>query len=150
MNYKPDVLRDLFTLAHEAGHSMHSWYSAANNPFQHYSYTIFEAEVASTVNEKIVGDYMLKQAESPAMEAYLIGKDIDDIIATIVRQTMFAEYEHLTHAMVEKGEPLTVESLRNVYRQLLERVFRPRHGLRGSQRSGGLKDSPFLPCFLCL
>jgi oligoendopeptidase F len=123
MNYKKDVLRDVFTLAHEGGHSMHSWYSAQNNPFQHYNYTIFEAEVASTVNEQFLAQYLIEHAADDAMKAYLYGKQIDDIIATIVRQTMFAEFEHTTHRMVEEGRPLTVDSLRSVYRDLLNRYF---------------------------
>lgn len=125
LNYKPDVLRNLFTLAHEGGHSMHSFYSAASNPFQHYSYTIFEAEVASTFNEQLLGDYLMNNAESEQMKAYLIGKQVDDIIATIVRQTMFAEFEKITHEMVERSEPLTVDSLRETYRKLLESYFGP-------------------------
>ena len=123
MNYKEDVLRDVFTLAHEGGHSMHSYYSVRNNPFQQYDYTIFEAEVASTFNEQLLADYMMKRADSKQMETYLVGKQVDDIIATIFRQTMFAEYEHLVHRMAESGEPLTVDSLRAAYRNLLETYF---------------------------
>jgi len=123
LNYQDSVLRDVFTLAHEGGHSMHSWYSSANNPFQHYEYTIFEAEVASTFNEQLLADYMLKKADTREMRAYLINKLVDDIIATIYRQTMFAEFEHITHRMVESGIPLTVDSLRTEYRKLLGRYF---------------------------
>lgn len=123
MNYKEDVLRDVFTLAHEGGHSMHSWYSVNNNPFQHYNYTIFEAEVASTFNEQLLAKYLFEQADSDAMKAYLIGKQVDDIIATIFRQTMFAEFEHLAHKMVEEGQPLSVDSVRKLYRSLLEKYF---------------------------
>ncbi len=123
MNYKSDVLRDVFTLAHEGGHSMHSYYSVQNNPFQHYSYTIFEAEVASTFNEQLLADYLMKNTSDQAMKLYLIGKQADDIIATIFRQTMFAEFEHNTHKMVEGGKPLTVESMRKTYRALLEAYF---------------------------
>ncbi len=123
MNYKETVLRDLFTLAHEGGHSMHSWYSVRNNPFQHYNYTIFEAEVASTFNEQLVARYLLKNADNNNVKAYIIGKQLDDIIATIFRQTMFAEFEHQAHRMVETGTPLTVDSIRTLYRQLLEEYF---------------------------
>ena len=123
MNYKEDVLRDVFTLAHEAGHSMHSWNSVRHNPIQHYSYSIFEAEVASTFNEQLLFHYLMERADSREMKAYLVGKQADDIIATVYRQTMFAEFEHLTHRMAEQGEPLTVDSLRATYRQLLERYF---------------------------
>ena len=147
MNYKEDVLRDVFTLAHEGGHSMHSWYSASNNPFQHYNYTIFEAEVASTFNEQLLAKYMLKKAESREMKAYLIGKQVDDIIATIFRQTMFAEYEHICHKMVEDGQPLTVDSLRSAYRRLLEKYFGPEVELPESADLEGLRIPHFYRAF---
>ncbi|MHC1692328.1 MAG: oligoendopeptidase F [Sphaerochaetaceae bacterium] len=125
LNYKEDVLRDVFTLAHEGGHSMHSYYSVRNNPFPSYDYTIFEAEVASTFNEQLVADYLFKHAESQEMAAYVVGKQLDDIVATLFRQTMFAEYEALVHQQVEQDEPITVDSLRAVYRRLLETYFGP-------------------------
>jgi oligoendopeptidase F len=123
MNYKANVLGDVFTLAHEGGHSMHSFYSARHNPFPHYNYTIFEAEVASTFNEQLLAGHLLEHAENDAMRAYLIGKQVDDIIATVFRQTMFARFEHETHRMVEEGRPLTVDSIRELYRGLLEKYF---------------------------
>jgi oligoendopeptidase F len=123
MNYQEEVLRDLFTLAHEGGHSMHSWYSVRNNPFQHYNYTIFEAEVASTFNEQLVGRALLREAKDPKMQAYIVNKEVDDIVATIFRQTMFAEFEDISHRMVEQGSPLTVDSIRSAYRGLLELYF---------------------------
>ena len=92
MNFKEDVLRDVFTLAHEGGHSMHSWYSVKNNPFPQYGYTIFEAEVASTFNEQLLADKLVKESSDKKMKAYIVGKQIDDVIATIYRQTMFAEF----------------------------------------------------------
>ena len=95
MNYKPDVLEDVFTLAHEAGHSMHSYYSARRQPFQYYSYTIFVAEVASTFNEQLLCQHMLQRADDAQQRAYLINREIDSIRATIVRQTMFAEFEKM-------------------------------------------------------
>jgi len=125
MNYHPQVLRDVFTLAHEGGHSMHSYYSAQNNPFSSYDYTIFEAEVASTFNEQLLADYMIKQADSDELKAYIIGKQLDDVVATLYRQTMFAEFEHLIHAEVERGNPITVDSLRNTYGDLLRLYFGP-------------------------
>ena len=147
MNYKEDVLRDVFTLAHEAGHSMHSWMSVRNNPIQHYSYSIFEAEVASTFNEQILFHYLMERAESREMRAYLVGKQVDDIIATIYRQTMFAEFEHLTHQMAEHGEPLTVDSLRATYRQLLERYFGPEMMLEEVSDLEGLRIPHFYNAF---
>lgn len=125
MNYKEDVLRDVFTLAHEAGHSMHSWYSVRNNPFQHYNYTIFEAEVASTCNEQLLAHHLISTSDDTDMKAYIIGKQIDDVIATIYRQTMFAEFEHLTHSAYESGQPLTLDFLRSSYRSLLQTYFGP-------------------------
>ncbi len=123
MNYKEDVLGDVFTLVHEGGHSMHTFYSAGENPFPHYSYTIFEAEVASTFNEQLLAKHLMDRATDDAMRAYLIGKQVDSIIATLFRQTMFAEFEHLSHRMVEEGSPLTVDSIRSLYRGLLEKYF---------------------------
>ena len=147
MNYKEDVLRDVFTLAHEAGHSMHSWNSVRHNPIQHYSYTIFEAEVASTFNEQLLFHYLMERAESREMKAYLVGKQVDDIIATIYRQTMFAEFEHLTHRMAEQGEPLTVDSLRATYRQLLERYFGAEMVLEDLSDLEGLRIPHFYNAF---
>jgi oligoendopeptidase F len=123
LNYKEDDIRDVFTLAHEGGHSMHSWYSVRNNPFQNYNYTIFEAEVASTFNEQLLARYLLDETKDADMRLYLIGRQVDDALATIYRQTMFAEYEHRCHSLVEGGSPLTVDSLRSEYRTLLEKYF---------------------------
>ena len=123
MNYKSSVLNDLFTLTHEAGHSMHSYYSSKTQPFQYYNYTIFVAEVASTFNEQLLTHYLLRSTTDKRLKAYLLNHEIDSIRATVVRQTMFAEFEKKTHEMAEQGEPLTVESFRAVYRQLLDAYF---------------------------
>ncbi len=147
LNYKEDVLRDVFTMAHEGGHSMHSWYSVRNNPFQHYSYTIFEAEVASTFNEELLAVYLYQHAESDAMRAYLIGKQVDDIIATIFRQTMFAEFEQVTHAMVESGGALTVDSLRSEYGKLLRKYFGPAVAIEEASDLEGLRIPHFYRAF---
>jgi oligoendopeptidase F len=125
MNYRPDVLDHVFTLAHEAGHSMHSHYSAKHQPYQYYNYTIFVAEVASTFNEQLLSRHMLQRAKSDKERAYLINREIDSIRATIIRQTMFAEFEKISHALVESGEPLTVECLKNEYGKLLADYFGP-------------------------
>ena len=125
LNYKEDVLGDVFTLAHEGGHSMHSYYSKRNNPFLCYDYTIFEAEVASTFNEQLVAKYLTDNAESEEMRTYIIAKQIDDMIATLFRQTMFAEFELLCHTQQEQGQILTVTTLRKTYRDLLEAYFGP-------------------------
>jgi len=125
MNFKEEVLNDVFTLAHEAGHSMHSWYSSRNQPFQYYNYTIFVAEVASTFNEQLLTEHLMKNAVDDTERAFLINNELDSIRATLVRQTMFAEFEKRTHEMAEAGEPLTVVSLRSVYRELLDAYFGP-------------------------
>ena len=147
MNYNDENLRDMFTLAHEGGHSMHSWHSVRNNPFQHYNYAIFEAEVASTFNEQLLGAYLLKNTESKEMKAFLIGNQIDDILATVYRQTMFAEYEHICHKMVEEGQPLTVDSLRSEYRKLLEKYFGPSVILEETSDLEGLRIPHFYRAF---
>jgi oligoendopeptidase F len=126
MNYQPAVLDHVFTLAHEAGHSMHSYLSARNQPFQYYDYTIFVAEVASTFNEQLLARHLLSKAKDKKERAFLINRQIDDIRGTILRQTMFAEFEKLTHALAEQNEPLTLDRFKTEYRQLLERYFGPR------------------------
>ncbi len=125
MNYQPDVLDHVFTLAHEAGHSMHSYYSAKHQPFEYYNYTIFVAEVASTFNEQLLSRHLMSQAKSDEHRAYLINREIDAIRGTIIRQVMFAEFEKVTHALAESGEPLTVDCLRTEYGKLLELYFGP-------------------------
>ena len=123
LNYKDTSLRDVYTMAHEGGHSMHSWYSIHNNPFMCYEYTIFEAEVASTFNEELIFKYLLKNAKDDEMKKYLLSMRAQDILATLHRQTMFAEFELICHEKVENGEPLSTESIRKIYRDLLELYF---------------------------
>ena len=125
MNYQPDVLDHVFTLAHEAGHSMHSYYSARSRPYQYYDYVIFVAEVASTFNEQLLSRHLLLRARDDRRRAYLINRQIDAMRATIFRQTMFAEFEKITHELAESGEPLTVDRFKDVYLELLERYFGP-------------------------
>jgi oligoendopeptidase F len=125
MNYKRDVFADVYTLAHEAGHSMHTWYAQRTQPFQTYDYPIFLAEVASTFNEELLTHHLLEQTTDRQMRAYLINRQIDDIRGTVIRQTMFAEFEKMIHAMEEAGEPLTLDSLRRAYRGLLDAYFGP-------------------------
>ncbi|HEY3393292.1 MAG TPA: M3 family oligoendopeptidase, partial [Lacipirellulaceae bacterium] len=119
MNYQPDVLDHVFTLAHEAGHSMHTYLSAKHQPFEYYNYTIFVAEVASTFNEQLLSRHLLERAKGDLQRAYLINREIDAIRGTIIRQTMFAEFEKIAHELVEAGEPLTVERLKTEYGKLL-------------------------------
>jgi len=147
MNFKSDVIRDVFTLAHEGGHSMHSHYAAGSNPFMHYNYTIFEAEVASTFNEALLFKHMTETAKSAELKTYLLSSRVDDILATLFRQTMFAEFEHRTHAMMEAGEPLTVDALRAEYRKLLERYFGPVMKLEPQSDLEGLRIPHFYNSF---
>lgn len=141
MNFKEDVLEDVFTLTHEAGHSMHSWYSTRNQPYQYHDYVIFVAEVASTFNEQLLARHLMNNASSKKERAYLLNRQIDGIRSTIVRQTMFAEFERDIHAMAEAGEPLTVDSFRATYRKLLDAYFGPKKG-------GFIVDSELeLECF---
>lgn len=125
MNYQSEVLDHVFTLAHEAGHSMHSWHSARSQPYAYYNYTIFVAEVASTFNEELLSRKLLADARDARRRAYLINRQIDAMRATIFRQTMFAEFEKTTHALAERNEPLTVDGFQQVYRELLEAYFGP-------------------------
>jgi oligoendopeptidase F len=123
MNYKPDVFAEIYTLAHEAGHSMHSWYSQRHQNFQDYHYPIFLAEVASTFNEELLTHHLLEHTKDRDMRAYIINRQIDDIRGTVIRQTMFAEFEKITHAMEEAGEALTLDAFKQVYRKLLDDYF---------------------------
>ncbi|MCL2214554.1 MAG: oligoendopeptidase F [Treponema sp.] len=147
MNYKNDSIRDIFTLAHEGGHSMHSWYSSRNNPFMHYNYTIFEAEVASTFNEELLFSYLLKSTDSKEMRLYLVNKRTDELLGTLYRQTMFAEYEKITHELEEGGTPLTVDILRAEYRRLLEKYFGPEMIFEETSDLEGLRIPHFYRSF---
>ena len=147
LNYKDDVIRDVFTMAHEGGHSMHSWYSVHNNPFMSYDYTIFEAEVASTFNEELVFKFLLENAKSKEMKAYLLSMRADDILATLHRQTMFAEFELKAHETVENGTPLTAELLRKIYRDLLELYFGPEMVFESNSDLEGLRIPHFYTAF---
>lgn len=124
MNYKEDDIDQVFTLTHEAGHSMHSYYSCKHQPYQDHGYTIFVAEVASTLNEQLLMHHLMeKYANDRRMMAYLVNQQIDDIKGTLFRQTMFAEFEHRTHLLSEQNQPLTVAVFREIYRGLLKKYF---------------------------
>ena len=150
LNYNEENIRDVFTMAHEGGHSMHSWYSVHNNPFMSYDYTIFEAEVASTFNEELVFEYLLAQAKrdnKADLQKYLLAMRADDILATLYRQTMFAEFELKAHELVENGTPLTPELLRKVYRELLELYFGPEMHFESNSDMEGLRIPHFYSAF---
>jgi oligoendopeptidase F len=125
MNYKRDVFSDVYTLAHEAGHSMHTWYSQRDQLYQDSDYPIFLAEVASTFNEELLTHHLLEQTSDPKMRAYIINRQIDDIRGALFRQTMFAEFEKIIHALEERGDALTLDVFKGEYRQLLEAYFGP-------------------------
>ena len=123
MNYAGS-LDDVFTLTHELGHSMHSWYTRKNQPYPTGDYTIFVAEVASTFNEELLRDHLLSEAKnSPKRQAALLGGALDDVRTTFFRQTLFAEFELEAHAMSERGEPLTAETLTELYKRLNEEYY---------------------------
>jgi oligoendopeptidase F len=123
MNYKEDVFADLYTLAHEAGHSMHTWFAQKSQKYQDYDYPIFLAEVASTFNEELLTHYLLEQTQDPKMRAYIINRQIDDIRGTLFRQTMFAEFEKVVHQIEESGDALTLDVFKSEYHKLLTAYF---------------------------
>ena len=124
LNYEPSSLNSLYTLVHEAGHSMHSYYANRHQPYVDHMYTIFVAEVASTFNEILLSRYLLKYyADNPRMKAFILNREIDNIRATFYRQTMFAEFEMRIHQLVEQNDPLTLEQITAIYRELLETYF---------------------------
>lgn len=118
-------LDDVFTLAHEMGHALHSHYSNRHQPYVYSQYTIFLAEVASTVNESLLIDYLLKRCSSREERVYLINHYLEQFRGTVYRQTMFAEYEKIIHDMVEQGQPLTTEVLKQSYMDLNRLYYGP-------------------------
>ncbi len=122
LNYQP-TLSDVFTIAHEMGHSLHTYFSAENQPYAKADYRIFVAEVASTVNEVLLLKYMYANAQDNNLKKYLLNYYLDTIRATLHRQTMFAEFEFKAHDMVEKGEPLTKENLCAMYAELGKKYY---------------------------
>ena len=123
MNYKSDVFSDVYTLAHEAGHSMHTWFAQRTQLYQDYNYPIFLAEVASTFNEELLTHHLLEKTDDKKMRAYIINRQIDDIRGTLFRQTMFAEFEKIIHAIEERGDALTLDVFKSEYHALLEAYF---------------------------
>ncbi len=147
MNYKSDVFSDVYTLAHEAGHSMHTWYSQRHQSYQNYHYPIFLAEVASTFNEILLTEHLLKTTEDARMRAYIINRQIDDFRGTLYRQTMFAEFEKAIHAVEEAGEALTLDAFKRIYRELLEVYFGPSFALDEELQLEGLRIPHFYGAF---
>lgn len=124
LNYN-DSLNNVFTLAHEMGHALHSYYSDSNQNYINAAYRLFVAEVASTCNESLLIQDMLKKTEDKKEKMYLINYFLDKFKGTMFRQTMFAEFEKITHDMVERGENLTKEVLKKIYHELNELYFGP-------------------------
>jgi len=124
LNYERTNINSLYTLIHEAGHSMHSYLSCRHQPYVYHGYTIFVAEVASTFNETLLSAHLLKRyQDDPRMQAYILNREIDNIRGTLFRQTMFAEFELRIHALAEAQEPLTLEGLTGIYHELLTAHF---------------------------
>lgn len=124
MNYHGGY-EDMSTLAHEMGHSMHSFLSHKNQPYIYGDYDIFCAEVASTCNEILLQNYILKKTADPKVKLYLLVEFLEQIRGTIFRQTMFSEFEQKIHEMAEKEEPLTADSLSKAYRQIMKNYYGP-------------------------
>jgi oligoendopeptidase F len=129
MNYKADVFSDVYTLAHEAGHSMHTWHSSRAQLYQNHGYPIFLAEVASTFNEMLLTEHLLKTTSDPVMKAFILNRQIDDLRGTLYRQTMFAEFEREAHAAEERGDAVTLEGFQKIYRSLLNDYFGPKFAI---------------------
>ncbi|MGB3964599.1 MAG: M3 family metallopeptidase, partial [Tepidanaerobacteraceae bacterium] len=118
-------LNDVFTIAHEMGHAIHTYYSFKNQPYIYSNYTIFVAEVASTCNEAILINYLLEKASSREEKMYLLNHFMEQFRATLYRQTMFAEFEKIIHEKAEAGEPLNAEVLQEIYHKLNEDYYGP-------------------------
>ena len=147
MNYKADVFSDVYTLAHEAGHSMHTWYSQRAQSYQDYHYPIFLAEVASTFNEILLTEHLLQSTDDRTMRAYIINRQVDDLRGTLYRQTMFAEFEKAIHEAEEAGEALTLDTFKRIYRGLLEVYFGPNFVVDKELELEGLRIPHFYGAF---
>jgi oligoendopeptidase F len=128
LNYT-GTCEEVSTLAHEAGHAMHSYFSNKYQPYPTSRYTIFVAEVASTCNEHLLMDYMYKNTDDDAVKLFLLGSYIDGIRQTLFRQTQFAEFELKIHEMVEKGEALTGDKLNDVYAEIINKYYGVEEGI---------------------
>jgi len=113
----------MYTLAHELGHSMHSYFTRTNQPFQYGDYSIFVAEVASTLNEGLLTEYLLKTTDDTAIRLAILNHSLEDLRGTLFRQTMFAEFEQQIHSRAEQGEPLTADTLSAMYRAINQKYY---------------------------
>ncbi|BAC13172.1 thimet oligopeptidase [Oceanobacillus iheyensis HTE831] len=122
MNWQDDI-NNTFTLAHELGHSVHSYYSRKHQPFRYGNYSIFVAEVASTTNEALLNDYLLNHLEDEKEKLYILNHFLEGFRGTVFRQTMFAEFEHEIHKLDQEGEALTAEKFTQIYYELNKKYF---------------------------
>jgi len=118
-----DTVSDMFTLAHELGHSVHSYYTRKHQPYRYGNYSIFVAEVASTANEALLNEYMLNHLDDEKQKLYILNNFLEGFRGTVFRQTMFAEFEHDIHMLDQEGKPLTADSLTEVYYDLNKKYF---------------------------
>ncbi|MEG2638371.1 MAG: M3 family oligoendopeptidase, partial [Clostridiales bacterium] len=118
-----DNLNSVFTLAHELGHSMHSYYSRETQPYQYAYYQIFVAEVASTLNETLLTDYLLKNSKDDNERIFILNQYLEEFRGTVYRQTMFGEFEKITHEKAEAMESLTADDFCEIYLNLNKEYF---------------------------
>lgn len=122
LNWSDDI-NDVFTLAHELGHSLHSYYTRANQPYPYADYSIFVAEVASTCNEALLNEYLLRETNDKRRKLYLLNNQLEGFRGTVFRQTMFAEFEQIAHEKAAEGVALTAETLSSIYYDLNKKYF---------------------------
>ncbi|MCK4856640.1 MAG: oligoendopeptidase F [candidate division Zixibacteria bacterium] len=146
MNYN-DTLDNMFTLAHELGHALHSYYSKQHQPYIYSGHAIFTAEVASTTNEAILMHYMLQRTSDKEQKAYLLNYNIQQIVGTFFTQTMYSQFEDQVHADVEAGRPLTADSFRQAFRRKYQKFWGPELTLLEESDSGCLRIPHFYRSF---
>ena len=122
MNYN-DTINNMFTLAHEMGHAMHSFLSNRKQPYQKASYSIFVAEVASTLNEGLLLDYLLRKADDDKQKLFLLNRQIDNTLGTFLNQVMFARFELMIHETIEKGDALSPDSMSEMWKELTRKYY---------------------------
>jgi oligoendopeptidase F len=137
------ALDNVFTLAHEMGHAMHSYYTNKNEPYPYAGHSLFTAEVASTCNEAIMIKYLIDRSKDKAQKLYLLNHFINQIIGTFYSQTMFSEFELKIHETVEKGGALSAESMRKMYREIFQKYYGPELVIEPEKDLGGLRISHF-------
>jgi len=123
MNWTDDY-ESVSTLAHELGHTMHSYFSNKIQPFVNAQYATFVAEIASTINETLLNNYMVKNVQTDEQKLYLLGSYLDLLRTTIFRQTSFAEFEWEIHKKIEKGDPLTGEDMSAMYLDIVKKYMK--------------------------